>query len=73
VKTLDVVGTGKRLVAAVKAAAATAAPRALSADAREELRRRAAVNARAEAARAEREGIYGAGRWLARRPGWLGR
>ena len=75
-KLLDVAGTGVRAVkdAAAAVARAVAGPRPVGPDAREELRRRADVNARAAEARAEREAaLFGTSRWLARRPGWLGR
>ena len=74
-KLLDVAGTG---IKAAVAAAAAMLPKAKSApvspEAREEMRRRAAVNARAEAARRDREAmLFGSSRWLGRRPDWLER
>jgi hypothetical protein len=75
-KLLDVAGSGAKAVkdAALALAKAVATTRPVNRDAAEELRRRADVNARAEAARAEREAtLFGSSRWLARRPGWLGR
>lgn len=75
-KTLDVLGTGVRKAA--KALAAVVAPSAArpwrSPEAEQELRRRAEVNARGEATRAALEAeLFGGGRWLNRRPGWLER
>jgi hypothetical protein len=75
-KLLDVAGTGAKAVkdAALAIAKVVATSRPVNRDAAHELRRRADVNARAEAARAEREAaIFGSSRWLGRRPGWLGR
>lgn len=76
-KTFDVLSSGiSAAKAAVQKAAAAVAGRApkLSREAQEELRRRAEVNARADAARAEQEAaIFGTSRWLPRRPGWLER
>jgi molybdopterin-biosynthesis enzyme MoeA-like protein len=75
-KILDVAGTGVKAVKGAAAAVAKAlgAPRPADRVAAEELRRRAEVNARAAAARAQREAMmFGGSRWLNRRPGWLGR
>jgi hypothetical protein len=75
-KLLDVVGTGAKVVkdAAAAVARAVAGPGPVGPWAREELRRRADVNATAAAARADREAaMFGGSRWLRRRPGWLGR
>ena len=63
-----------RVVATVAEAIAPGAPSKPSREAVEELRRRADVNARAQAARAEREAeMFGSSRWLRRRAGWLSR
>ena len=69
-KTLDVAGTGKRPAPAQPAAAAVTKPP--SRDVLEVMRRQARVNAEADAARAQRAAEFD-GRWLTRRPGWLGR
>ncbi len=77
-KTLDVLGTGVKVAKnAAKAIAAKVVPVApvVSREAREELERRAAINARGAALRAEREAqvaqLFGENRWVPRRPGWL--
>lgn len=74
-KTLEVLGAGVRKAAqAVVAAVAPTARPQRSREAEEELRRRAEVNARGDARRAALEAeLFGGGRWLARRPGWLNR
>ena len=75
-KTLDYVGEKvKAAVATVsKAMAAGAAKPARSRDAQEELDRRASVNARAAAIRADREAaIFGHSRWLPPTSNWLNR
>lgn len=69
-KGLDVTGTGKRPTEPGAPARAAAKP---SRDAVHELRRRADVNARAEAARAAAEAeLFGSRSWVPRRRGWLG-
>lgn len=76
-KILDVAGTGIKKAAGAAAARVTAAlapAPGRSREADEELRRRAEINARGAAQRAARdEALFGATRWLGRRPGWLDR
>lgn len=75
-KALDVLGTGVKATAkAIIAAASPAVQRKPSPEALEELRRRATVDARAAAARADREAeLFGTpSQWLRHRPGWLDR
>jgi hypothetical protein len=68
-KLLDVVGTGAKAVKAAVAAVVAPAPRP-SRMAKEELERRAQINAQAEAERARRARILDEA--LADRPSWLG-
>jgi hypothetical protein len=75
-KVLDYAGAGlKAAKGAVSAVAKAVIPRRpVDPVAAEELRRRAEVNARGDAIRAEREAaFFDSSRWLSRRPGWLGR
>jgi hypothetical protein len=72
VKPLDVLETAAKKVADVVLGPVAQAPR--SAAAEEELRRRAEVNARGAATRAELwAGLLGGRRWIRRRPGWFGK
>ena len=68
-KLLDVVGTGAKAVKAAVAAIVTPAPRR-SREAKEELERRAEINARAQVERARRARILDEA--LDDRPSWLG-
>ena len=79
-KLLDVAGTGVKVAAAAAKALAAPVVKAFAArppqspEAAAELRYRAEVNARAERMRDERErALFGAGRWMPRRRGWLER
>jgi hypothetical protein len=72
-KILDIANTGLK-TAAKAVARAVARPRPVDPTARDELRRRADLAARTDAARAEREAtLFGSSRWLAWRSNWLGR
>lgn len=80
-KPRDYIGAGAKAVKAAASAAVSAVvktvpePAALSRDARDELRRRAEINARGAAARAEMQAaLFGRTRWMGGRgAGWMNR